>query len=78
MNEKLVDNNDGTFTSYPIDKVPKNNIIWMPVTDYAKCIMALQKVEDIRRISNVTISSEQTAVGLVKAIRAIANDEQKQ
>lgn len=47
----------------------------MPVKQYAECIMALQKLEDIRRIAHQGMASG-NAIGIVQAIRAITETKE--
>ena len=47
----------------------------MPVKQYAECIMALQKLEDVRRIAHQGISSG-NAIGIVQAIRSITETKE--
>ena len=47
----------------------------MPVKQYAECIMALQKLEDIRRIARQGMSGG-NAMGIVQAIRAITETKE--
>ena len=46
----------------------------MPVKQYADCIMAIQKLEDIRRVANQDYSCEEEAGALISSIRAITSN----